>query len=151
VRNNRNETGLWFGRGCDSLLILSSASIETQAAIQLLWLAHDLFHNKHFRKSKEAAFLAVVVIAFSFHFWMMTLNPTQQWGQNLRKNFSSFSSYITEFHYRCLFNSHTSTYILAFSEIFYSPALPFQFFSSSTSFTRSIEIRRKNESIIKEK
>jgi hypothetical protein len=131
---------------------IASASTETETAIQLLLPAHDSFHNKNFRKSKEAAFLAVVVVIASFiHFWMMTLNPAQQWGQNLRKNFSSFSSHITEFHYRCLFNSHTSTYILAFSEIFYSPAPLFQFFSSSTSFTRSIEIRRKNEYIIKEK
>jgi hypothetical protein len=132
--------------------IPSSASAETDAAIQLLLLAHVSFHNKNFRKSKEAAFLAaVVVIASFFYFWTMTLNPAQQWGQNLRKNFSSFSSHITEFHYRCLFNSHTSTYILAFSEIFYSSAPPFQFFSSSTSFTRNTEIRKKNESIIKEK
>jgi hypothetical protein len=113
--------------------------------------AYNSFHNKNFRKSKEA----VVVIDSFFYFSLTTLKPVQQWGQNLRENFSSFSPHIREFHYRCLFNSHTSTYILSFSEIFYSyihppSSPPFQFFSSSTSFTESIEIRRKNESIIKQ-
>jgi hypothetical protein len=55
-----------------------------------------------------AAAAAVVVLKPSSYVSVTSLKPIQEWGQNLRENFSSFTLHITKFHYRSLPSSHTS-------------------------------------------
>ena len=97
---------------------LHPTRVQTEAATTLLFLLpqQDCPQNlrRHFVVAvvvvvvAATATAAVVVLEPSSYVSVTSLKPTQQWGQNLRENFSSFTLHITKFHYRSLPNSHTS-------------------------------------------
>ena len=98
--------------------------MQTEAAISLLFLLPQQDCPQNYRHNCVFVFVVVVVVVVfavaaaaavvlePFSYVSVTsLKPIQQWGQNLRENFSSFSLHITKFHYRILPNSHTSLFL----------------------------------------
>jgi len=91
--------------------------VQTESPTALLFLLPQQDYPQNHRHNcvvavvavvAAAAAAAVVVLKPSSYVSVTSLKPIQEWGQNLRENFSSFTLHITKFHYRSLPSSHTS-------------------------------------------